>query len=253
MSAALNTPADALHAAVAQQGFALVPGAILAARLGLGGTAAALDAFAASWERLEIDGFMADGGRYRRRRHANFTARWGAPGHVRGPHRPHFQETAHNALNGGRDRWFAPIEDAVAAGPTLTALLDCGRGLADALFPGQDWFVEVHQFRIEAIAGTPGYPTPEGVHQDGVDTVLIGLVARTNLVGGETLVAGPDQAGPDQADPDLARFTLRDRLDTAFLNDRRVRHGVTPVRPADPALPSCRDVLVITWRRSGAD
>lgn len=242
MSAALRAATDAVHDAVARLGFAVVPGAVLAERLGPGGEAAALEAFAASWERLETDGFMADGGRYRRRRHANFTARWGVPGHVRGPHRPHFQATVHNTLNGGRDRWFAPLEDAVAAGPTLRALLETGRGLADALSPGQDWFVEVHQFRIEALAGMPGYPTPEGVHHDGVDYVLIGMVARTNLAGGETLVT-------DEAGRELARFTLRDRLDTAFLDDRRVLHGVTPVGPADAALPSCRDVLVVTWKR----
>ena len=53
----------------------------------------------------------------------------------------------------------------------------------------------------------------------------------------------------DAAGAELARFTLRDRLDTALLDDRRVRHGVTPVRPADPSLPSCRDVLVLTWKQ----
>ena len=51
---------------------------------------------------------------------------------------------------------------------------------------------------------------------------------------------------------ELARFTLLDRLDTALLDDRRMRHGVTPVRPVDPALPSCRDVLVLTWKRDRA-
>ena len=185
---------------------------------------------------------MADGGRYRRRRHANFAARRGVPGHGRGPHRPHFQEVAHNSLNGGVERWFAPVEDAIGESATMRALLDLGRGLADAVHGERDWFVEAHQFRIEAAAGAPGFPTPEGVHHDGVDVVLIAMVARRNLEGGETLVA-------DAAGAELARFTLRDRLDTALLDDRRVRHGVSPVRPADPALPSCRDVLVLTWKR----
>ena len=102
--------------------------------------------------------------------------------------------------------------------------------------------MEAHQFRIEAAAGAPGFPTPEGVHHDGVDVVLIAMVARRNLEGGETLVA-------DAAGAELARFTLRDRLDAALLDDRRVRHGVSPVQPAAPALPSCRDVLVLTWKR----
>jgi hypothetical protein len=248
MSASLQIPPDdPLLAAVADYGFALVPGTELAERLGEAGTPAALDAFAASWERLETDSFMADGGRYRRRRLANYSARRGVPGHVRNPHRPHFQAVVHNSLNGGVERWFAPIEDATAEGATLHGLLDLGRSIADAQAlrkgaSGQDWFVEVHQFRIEAVAGAPGYPTPEGVHHDGVDMVLIGMIARTNLEGGETLIT-------DNAGGELARFTLLDRLDTAFIDDARVMHGVTPVQPADPALPSCRDVLVITWKR----
>ena len=244
MSAALKIqPGDPLLAEVAARGFALVRGGELAGRLGAAGEAVALEAFAASWERLETDGFMADGGRYRRRRLANYSAKAGVPGHVRGKHRPHFQAVVHNSLNGGVERWFAPIEDAVAEGATLQALLDVGRSVADQKAPGQDWFVEVHQFRIEAVAGAPGYPTPEGVHHDGVDLVLIGMVARTNLVGGETLIT-------DNAGGELARFTLLDRLDTAFIDDGRVMHGVTPVQPADPGAASCRDVLVITWKRA---
>ena len=243
MSAALRIEdGDGLLAEVAARGFARVPGSVMAARLAL--PPSALDDFAASWERLETDRFMADGGRYRRRRHANFSTRAGVAGHLRGPHRPHFQAVVHNSLNGGVERWFAPIEDAVADGPALRAMLDLGRAVADAGTPGADWFVEVHQFRIEAAAGAPGFPTPEGVHHDGVDYVLIGMIARTNLAGGETLIT-------DDAGAELARFTLLDRLDTAFVDDRRVMHGVTPVQPVDPGLPSCRDVLVITWKRVG--
>lgn len=208
----------------------------------LGADRPELDTFAASWGRLETDGFMADGGRYRRRRLANFSARSGVAGHIRNPHRPHFQASVHNSLNGGIDRWFAPVEDAVAASPVLRALMDLGRQAADAAVGARDWFVEMHQFRIEAVAGAPGYPTPEGVHQDGVDLVIIVMIARTNLVGGETLVVGLDGSP-------LAQFTLDGMLDTAVLDDRRVRHGVTPVAPADLALPSCRDVLVLTWKR----
>jgi hypothetical protein len=228
-----------LRQEILAHGYALLPAERMAALLGTAGLAE----FAASWDRLEVDTHMADGGRYRRRRIANFSARAGVPGHVRGPHRPHFQAVVHNRLNGGLDRWFAPVEDPVAASALVQALLGLGRGVADALHPGTDWFVEMHQFRIEAAAGAPGYPTPEGTHHDGVEVVLIALLARSNLAGGETLVA-------DEAGRELARFTLLEPLDTALLDDRRVMHGVTPVQPADPALPSCRDVLVLTWKRA---
>ena len=208
----------------------------------LAASESALRDFAESWNRLEMDGFMADGGRYRRRRLANFLALPGEAGHRRGLHRPHFQASVHHKLNGGVDRGFAPVEDGVALNPVCTGLLDLGRSVADGLHPGTPWFVEMHQFRVEAAPGAPGLPTPEGVHHDGVDVVLIAMLARTNLKGGETLVT--DDAGAEHA-----RFTLEGLLDLAVLDDRRVMHGVTPVEPVEPALPSSRDVLVLTWKR----
>lgn len=228
------THEDALRA----RGFARLGPEEVRARLALPGPA--LAAFAGSWERLETDRHMADGGRYRRRRHANFLALPGDARHLRGLHRPHFQSVVHNRLNGGVDRWFAPVEDEVAANPATQALLALGRGLADSIFGPAPWFVEMHQFRIEAAAGAPGLPTPEGVHQDGVALVLIAMIARRNLAGGETLVT-------DLAGSELARFTLDGLLDLCVLDDTRVMHGVTPVTPADPRAPSCRDVLVLTW------
>ena len=206
-------------------------------------TDAALSDFAASWQQLETDGFMADGGRYRLRRHANFTAAPGQPA-IRGLHRPHYQASVHNSLNGGLDRWFAPVEDSVAASPATAALLAMGGEAAAALRPGAGFFIEMHQFRIEAMAGAPGYPTPEGTHHDGVDIVLIAMVNRRNLTGGHTLVT-------DNAGRELARFTLDGLLDAAFMDDARVMHGVTPIEPTDPSQPSRRDVLVITWKALG--
>ena len=240
----MTVPAGPL-AEVAARGFARVPGSTMAALMGKAGDAAALAPFFESWNRLETDAFMRDGGRYRRRRIANFSAEPGMPGHTRGEHRPHFQAVVHNTLNGGVDRWFAPMEDAVASSPPMTALLGLGRAMAEALHGPQTWFVEAHQFRIEAAAGIPGYPTPEGVHHDGVDCILIVMIARTNLEGGQTIIEDDDGNR-------LAQFVLQDPLDTAMVDDPRVMHGVTPVAPADATLPSCRDVLVLTWKRGGA-
>lgn len=213
------------------------------ARAALGGALSetALADFAASWDRLETDGFMADGGRYRRRRIANFLALPGDARHLRGLHRPHFQATVHNRVNGGVDRWFAPVEDGVVANPLCAALLGLGRGVAEGIAPGAPLFCEMHQFRVEARPGSPGHPTPEGVHQDGVACVLIAMIRRENLRGGETVVT-------DLAGGELARFTLDGLLDMAVMDDRRVMHGVSPVAPEDAAKPSLRDVLVLTWR-----
>ncbi len=202
------------------------------------------DSFAASWDHLGLDRYMADGGRYRRRRHAVFAV--GSHTIERKPHQPHYQSRDHNELNGGIERWFTPVEDAVASHPVLLAILSACHALFDGLTaPGARppvWHVELHQFRIEPSPGEDGQPTPEGLHRDGVDWVLVLLVARENIASGVTAIHDAQRRL-------LGRFTLAHPLDAAFVDDARVYHGVTAIRPLDPAAAAHRDVLVLTFRR----
>jgi hypothetical protein len=197
--------------------------------------------FAASWDALDLDEHMADGGRYRRRRHGVFAA--GQEGAIeRQPHQPHFQGLDYNPLNGGIARWFAPITPEVAGGHSLGTILEFSRALFGRLAPTTArWKIEVHQFRIEAQPGGEGLPTPEGMHRDGVDFVLVLLVNRVNIASGTTSIHAPDGR-------ELGRFTLTVPLDAALVDDARVAHGVTPVKPIDPAAPAYRDVLVVTFK-----
>jgi hypothetical protein len=202
------------------------------------------DAFARSWDDLGVDTYMADGGRYRRRRFAVFRAT--KEGIARKPHQPHYQSRDYNPLNGDIERWFEPVSDPIAAHPALHAILSTCHRLFDRLTPEKTrpaaWHVELHQFRIEAHAGTDGLPTPEGMHRDGVDWVLVLLVDRVNIQSGETTIA-------DLRHVPLGSFTLTDPLDAAVTDDNRVCHGVTAVTPLNPASPGHRDVLVVTFRR----
>jgi hypothetical protein len=125
----------------------------------------------------------------------------------------------------------------------MRTILTFSRGLFEALAGARDWLVEVHQFRIEARADERGQPTPEGVHRDGVDYVLVLLVDRQNIVSGTTTV---HRLSGDE----LGAFTLAAPLDAALLDDARVAHGVTAIDPLDAGRPAWRDVLVVTWRRS---
>lgn len=232
-----------LARAVRRDGFAFVRARGMRSRL-TGGRPAALadwERFAGSWNDLRRDEYMADGGRDRLRRHAVLTAEPGAAPRLE-PRRPHYQSREYNALNGGVARWYEPVAPEIVAGPTMGALLSFGRGLFDRLRPGAAWTIELHQFRIEAKPGFPGRPTPEGVHRDGVDCVLVVLVRRENVASGTTTVH-------DAAGRPLGSFTLTDPLDAAIVDDERVRHGVTPVVPLDPSRPAYRDVLVATFRR----
>jgi hypothetical protein len=198
--------------------------------------------FAASWHLLSVDTYMADGGRYRRRRFAAFSA--AANSIARKPHQPHYQSRDYNRLNGGVERWFEPIADSIAQHPIMQSCLQASHSLFTSLTrdPPNAWHVEVHQFRIEAEAGKRGLPTPEGLHRDGVDWVLVLLVARENIAEGVTTIY-------DLNKESLGSFTLISPLDAALVDDSRVYHGVTAVEPIDPTKPAYRDVLVITFRR----
>jgi hypothetical protein len=222
-------------AALAANGYVFVTGSELRARLE---PASDWAAFAASWDRLGIDTYMADGGRYRRRRHAIFDA---VGGIARAPHGPHYQSVDYNPLHGGIERWFEPVEDAIASSASLASILAFCRATFEELAATRRWRIEVHQFRIEARAGEVAQPTPEGPHRDGVDYVLVLLVRRVNIASGTTTVYRPDGTP-------LGSFTLVAPFDATLVDDARVHHGVTPVEPVDPARPAYRDVLVVTFR-----
>lgn len=224
-----------------QDGFAFVDGPAMASLLWRDGEPADWPGFVASWGDLGPDSYLAAKGRLRRRRHAVFRSGQAGP-FERLPHQPHYQSLDYNTLQGGIERWFSPVEPAVAEGASFQAILGHTRDFFAPLAPQvTEWRVEVHQFRIEASAGHAGEPTPEGVHRDGVDYVLVLLIDRQNIESGTTTIHLPDGT-------ELGSFTLTHPLDAALVDDARVCHGVTAVTPMDPARPAHRDVLVVTFK-----
>ena len=197
--------------------------------------------WAGYWADLPLDPHLRDGGRYRRRRHGCFVVEDGHVGAV--AHRAHWQPLEYNALHGGYERWFEPLAPGLSADPRWTGLLRGLAGVADLLRPQPRWFVEAHAFRIDTEGGI-GRPTPEGAHRDGVDLVVVMLMARHNIKGGETRVF-------DARGPDGLRFTLDEPGSVLLLDDERMIHESTPIQPLDPSAPAWRDTLVLTFRREG--
>lgn len=223
---------------IRRDGFCFVPAAD--ARRFLGGLTD-WSPFETSWNDMPLDTYMADGGRYRRRRHATLSVAVSAHQAKLEAHQPHYQSLDYNYLNGGVARCFEPIRHDIVEGDTMSALLRLCIEVFGNLLPGRAWHVEVHQFRIEAGARQRGMPTPEGVHRDGVNYVMVLMVKRHNIAEGTTTIHQPDGRP-------LASFTLTQPLDMTLLDDQRCLHGVTPVVAIDPANPAYRDVLVITFR-----
>src|SRR5512140_1549910 len=66
-----------------------------------------------SWNDLPPDNYLKDGGHYRRRRHSSFIVEGEAI--TQAPHRAHWQSLEYNALHGGMQRWFEPVDPAVVS------------------------------------------------------------------------------------------------------------------------------------------
>lgn len=223
-----------------QQGFAVMGAGSVAQWLGPT-VARGLHDLGAFWNDLPADQYLKDGGRYRRRRHGSFVLNGQDVQAV--PHRAHWQPLSYNALHGGMERWFDPLQPELANHPSLQGLLlALGQCVSD-LRGAQTWHVEVHAFRIDTTDGI-GRPTPEGAHRDGVDVVAVFMLGRHQIKGGESRVF-------DAQGPSGQRFTLTEPWSLLLVDDQRVIHETTPIQPVDPDREGWRDTLVVTLRADG--
>ncbi len=192
-----------------------------------------------SWDDLAPDDYLKDGGRYRRRRHSCFVVEGDEVSPA--PHRAHWQPVEYNALHGGMQRWFEPMDSRVVRSPAWGQLLRSLAAVSSQLKGRRPWYVEAHQFRIDTEGGI-GRPTPEGAHRDGVDLVGVFMVGREGIKGGETRVF-------EANGPAGQRFTLTQPWSLLLLDDERVIHESTPIQPV--AGHGHRDTLVVTLRAGG--
>jgi hypothetical protein len=233
------TTLEGLQDCLNRQGYALLDGTSVQARLQI--DPAQLATLHQAWDRLPADPHLRDGGRYRRRRHGSFIVDQASVTEV--AHRAHWQPLEYNALHGGMERWFEPIETVTTTQPVWPRLLTWLGQVASGLRGDQTWYVEAHPFRIDT-AGGIGRPTPEGAHRDGVDLVAVLVLQRHRIKGGESRIFAADG-------PEGLRFTLAEPASLMLLDDSRMIHETTPIQPADPHQLGWRDTLVLTYRQGG--
>ena len=231
------TPAKELAQALRSQGYAVASAETVAEMSKV--TLANLLLLTQFWEGLPRDPYLKDGGRYRFRRHASYEIENNHLNLV--PHRAHWQSVDYNALHGGIERWFEPVQVGLLNDPTWQSLLLGLAQVLSGLKPVKTWFVEAHQFRIDTTDGI-GRPTPEGAHRDGVDFVAVFLLGRVGIKGGETRIF-------DTSGSAGLRFTLAQPWSVLLMNDERMIHESTPIQPLGDY--GYRDTLVLTFRSNG--
>lgn len=230
---AIALPED-LDPILQRQGYAVASAAQVARLSGV--SLDALHTWIPLWNELPPDGYLKDGGRYRRRRHSCFVI--DGQRVTQAPHRPHWQPLDYNALHGGMQRHFEPMQASMVQQAVWSQLLVWLGAVCSKLKGEKTWFAEAHQFRIDTTDGI-GRPTPEGAHRDGVDLVAVFMVGRQGIKGGETRVFDADG-------PNGQRFTLSEPWSVLLLDDPRVIHESTPIQPLE--VGGHRDTLVVTLR-----
>ncbi len=195
--------------------------------------------FCDTWNDLPKDPYLLDGGSYRSRRYSVFNYRNNNLTVL--PYEPHYQTLHYNNLHGGINRHLAPWHQSTIDNPVLLEMINWVMQQIDDKGK-QDWRIQSHQFRIIASNDELGKPTPEGVHKDGADYILIMLIQRKNIMGGESELYDNDQKS-------LGQGTLENTGDVILLDDRKVYHGVSEIEPIDASKQALRDVLVLTFHQ----
>lgn len=188
-----------------------------------------------SYDRCPVDEYMGNGTRFKRfsqyRLHHDETEGWQFE---KLEHRDYTTFTKFNPVAGGIRRSYLPVE--VDFTPIIRA------GMAQlGLDTAEDWQINVHQNRTKAEGGKPGPLTPEGVHHDGHEFVMIAVLRRNNVGGGTTRLWHPGAAEP------LWVGTL-DPGQAVLIDDRALQHDVTDVTSAD-GNPGHRDIVIVAFSR----
>jgi hypothetical protein len=224
---------------LASHGYHLVRGEDFA----LAGQLAAWEELTEDWNHLELDAYMSDNGRYRRRRYGRFFFVPATSEVQRLEHAPVFQSRSVNSFAGGIHRDFAPLRESTFANPALLALIrhDFSHNPSPSRSQlAEPWEVWVHQIRVETTIDKVGYPAPEGVHHDGHDFIAMHLIKKDNVSGGRSMIYDNDRKP-------LYSCMLERPLDTLYADDHRVMHNVEPIEALNPDRPAKRDVLIIDY------
>ena len=199
------------------------------------------------WEHLELDPYMADGGRYRSRRYGVYqlSATTGQLTHI--PGASFYQRIEINPLNGGKHRHFAALDADSVKNPFLHELIlfDFAQ-LTSKKHIEDDWLIGVHQIRILATAGMQGNPTPEGIHRDDETYTAQHLIARHNIGDGINYFYG---SGPEPTTRPQTVWKQQCYFDSYYF-DRTQWHSVSPIVSGNHDGGGYRDVILIDFVES---
>ena len=201
--------------------------------------------FINAYNNLEIDEYVLsnEGIPYRKRRYGSYTFDAKTKEIIKNKHETFFQSNKLNKVYGGIERNFSPIENKILDNVFLKEIIKENfhslpskeRNLSNK------WFIGIQMFRIETTKDYIGYPSPEGIHQDGHHIVVQHMINKFNIRGGVSLIY-------DLNKENIASISLEDFLDSCYVKDEMVMHNVSPVTCIDKEEIGTRDMLILDYK-----
>lgn len=232
---------DRTRTALKRTGFAFVPSCEWTVDTAAG---RAIGELAVLWDNLPGDQYLHRGALFRSRRYSRYLLE-PQSGHVcLLPQRPYFQNARMNSYAGGLERTYQPLVTTLRTSVLLHRVI---REVFQS-FPlnlshhNCPWHIDVHQIRIEASRHKPGYPAPEGVHQDGLEWIATILVRRDGVRGGITVISSSGHQ--------RWKGTLREPGDALLIHDAQLAHYTSPISHRSGAAVGIRDVLLLGYRKA---
>jgi hypothetical protein len=188
-----------------------------------------------SYDTCPVDEYMGHGTRYKRFAQYRLTPDAGDSWQFeRLEHRDYTAFKKFNPVGGGIRRTYEPIE------VDFTPVISFGATQL-GLDRSEDWQVNVHQNRSRAESSAPAPLTPEGVHHDGHEYVMIAVLRKVNVGGALTRLWRPGEDEP------FWTGTLEPGQGV-LLDDRAIAHDVTDVLSAQGG-PAHRDIVIVAFSR----
>ena len=152
-------------------------------------------------------------------------------------HSSFFQSVDINDYAGGISRDYPPLSEAFKSF-VQQMLFDKNH---QKLVAEKHYEIGAHQIRIICKKDNPGFPVPEGPHQDGFDFVGLYCFSVVQADGGET------QLFKHKKDGDCVYRQTMSSGDGVILNDKTIFHYTSPINLTYGEV-GYRDICVITFK-----
>jgi hypothetical protein len=126
--------------------------------------------------------------------------------------------------------------------PLLQKLLATDLAVIGPHLGEQTYTIDIHQFRVRADVQSSS-PTTSGIHQDGLDWVFMHFVAECN-----TVPVVSEVFATQAQESRVLNLAMEQFLETIVIDDRRLYHRASDVRPQVDSAPAWRDVLLVSLR-----